>query len=280
MAEPIPAQAEAPAPAPAKASAKVDAPARAEVPAKADATAQAEDPTQAKAPAQAEADAEEPPVYQFEDMRLKAGDRLQMQLPASVTQEKIIVRLIGYLDKQCLLVTSPAGLGWQKPLMEGDRVIARAFLGQGAFGFVSFVDKIIRVPFDYLHLSFPKDVQGLMVRKAPRVKTQIAAVIETSAGKVEAQVSNLSATGMLLHSVTALGAKGDELSVTLPLDLYDVKTELKLRGKIQAVSSAPIEGGGEQHRCGLEFLGLQPNETLILQSVVHHELAKNPYSVV
>ncbi len=207
MAEPIPAQAEGPTPA------------QAEAPATA--------PAQAKAPAQTEAAAEEPPVYQFEDMRLKAGDRLQMQLPASVTQEKII-----------------------------------------------------RVPFDYLHLSFPKDVQGLMVRKAPRVKTQIAAVIETSAGKVEAQVSNLSATGMLLHSVTALGAKGDELSVTLPLDLYDVKTELKLRGKIQAVSSAPIEGGGEQHRCGVEFLGLQPNETLILQSVVHHELAKNPYSVV
>ena len=46
------------------------------------------------------------------------------------------------------------------------------------------------------------------------------------------------------------------------------------------VSSTPIEAGGDEHQCGLELLGLQPNETLILQSVVHYELAKNPYSVV
>jgi hypothetical protein len=231
-------------------------------------------------PAPAEAVADEPPVYQFEDMRLKAGDRLQMQLPASVTRERHIVRLIGYLDKQCLLVTAPAGLGWQKPLMEGDRVIARVFLGQGAFGFVSYVDKIIRLPFEYLHLSFPKQIQGLMVRKAPRVKTEISATVETSSGNAEARVLNLSATGMLLHSAKALGAKGDDLSVTLPLDLYEVKTELRLRSKIKAVSAPPTEGGSEEHRCGVEFLDLKPNETLILQSVVHHALAKNPYCVV
>ena len=223
---------------------------------------------------------EEPPLYQFEDMRLKAGDRLQIQLPASVIRERQIVRLIGFLDKHCLLITSPAGLAYQTPLMEGDRITSRVFLGHGAFGFVSFVDKIIRLPFEYLHLSFPKEVQGLLIRKAPRVKTEIAATVEASAGNVEAQIANLSASGMLLHSGSALGAKGDELSATLPLDLYDVKTELKLRCKIKAVNSTPIEGGGEAHQCGVEFLNLQPNETLILQSVVHHELAKNPYSVV
>lgn len=228
----------------------------------------------------AEAVADEPPVYQFEDMRLKAGDRLQMQLPASVTDEKVIVRLIGYLDKQCVLVTAPPHLGSQKPLIEGDRVIARVFLGQGAFGFVSFVDKVIRVPFDYLHLSFPKEIQGLLVRKTPRAKTDIAVTVETPSGNAEAQVTNLSATGMLLRSATALGATGGDLSITLPLDLYGVQTELKLRGKIKAVSSTAIEGGGEEHQCGLELLDLQPNETLILQSVVHYELAKNPYSVV
>ncbi len=224
--------------------------------------------------------ADDPPVYQFEDMRLKAGDRLQIQLPASVTQDKQIVRLIGYLDKQCLLITAPAGLGPQKPLREGDQIISRVFLGQGAFGFASFVDKIIRLPFEYLHLSFPKEIQGLMIRKAPRVKTEISATVENSSGNTEIQVSNLSATGMSLNSATALGAKDEDLSITLPLDLYDVKTELRLRGKIKAVIPAPGEGKGAEHRYGVEFVGLQPNETLILQSVVHHELAKNPYSVV
>jgi hypothetical protein len=221
-----------------------------------------------------------PPVYQFEDMRLKVGDRLQVQLPANVSQDRQIVKLIGYVDKQCLLVTAPNGPGVSKSLVEGDRIVVRIFSGQGAFGFVCFLDRVIRLPFEYLHLSFPKDIQGLMIRKAPRVKTEIAVSVRTASAKSDAVVANLSATGMLVRSETSLGAKGDDISVTLPLALYDVKTELNLKAKIRAVTSIPVEGGGEHHQFGVELVDLRPEETLILQSVVHHELAKNPYSVV
>lgn len=221
-----------------------------------------------------------PPLYQFEDMRLKVGDRLQVQLPSTVTQDRQIVKLIGYVDKQCLLVSTPSGAGFLKSLVEGDRIVVRIFSGQGAFGFVSFLDRIIRLPFEYLHLSFPREIQGLMIRKAPRVKTDISLSVDTSSGKVEAFVANLSATGMSLRTQTQLGAKGDEFSFTLPLALYDVKTELKLRGKIRAIMSIPLQGGGEEHQFGIELVDVRPEETLILQSVVHHELAKNPYSVV
>lgn len=223
---------------------------------------------------------EGPPLYQFEDMRLKVGDRLQVQLPSTVAQDRQIVKLIGYVDKQCLLISAPSGPGFLKSLVEGDRIVVRVFSGQGAFGFVCFLDRIIRLPFEYLHLSFPREIQGLMIRKAPRVKTDISLSVDTSFGKVEAFVANLSATGMSLRTQALLGAKGDELSFTLPLALYDVKTEIKLRGKIRAITSIPLEGGGEEHQFGLELVDVRPEETLILQSVVHHELAKNPYSVV
>lgn len=223
---------------------------------------------------------EGPPSYQFEDMRLKVGDRLQVQLPNTVSQDRQIVKLIGYVDSVCLLVSAPSGAGFLKSLVEGDRIVVRIFSGQGAFGFVCFLDRIIRLPFEYLHLSFPREIQGLMIRKAPRVKTEIEVKVDTSSGKVDAFVANLSATGMSLRSQAQLGAKGDEISFTLPLALYDVKTELKLRGKIRAITSIPLEGGGEEHQVGMELVDVRPEETLILQSVVHHELAKNPYSVV
>jgi hypothetical protein len=221
-----------------------------------------------------------PPTYHFEDMRLKVGDRLQIQLPSNVAQDRQIVKLIGYVDKQCLLITSPGSSGLVKSLVEGDRIVVRIFSGQGAFGFVSFLDRVIRLPFEYLHLSFPKEIQGLMIRKAPRVKTEITVGVKTSAGNVDALVANLSATGMLLRSQAALGAKGDEITLTLPLALYDVKTELKLKARIRAVTTLPAEGGGEHHQVGIELIEVRPDETLILQGVVHHELAKNPYSVV
>ncbi|MEO8003905.1 MAG: flagellar brake protein [Betaproteobacteria bacterium] len=204
---------------------------------------------------------------------------MQIQLPVNVTEEKQIVRLIGFLEKQCLLITLPANLNWQKPVREGDKVIARVFLGRGAFGFTSHISKVIRSPFDYLHLTWPTEFQGLLIRKAPRVKTELAAKVQTASGSVETQVVNLSATGMMLRSTAALGAKGEELAVTLPLALYDVTTELALRGTIKLVNTSKDEAG-EFHLSGVEFVNLQPNETLILQSVVHHELGRNPYSVV
>ncbi|HVY06292.1 MAG TPA: flagellar brake protein, partial [Burkholderiales bacterium] len=227
----------------------------------------------------AEEQGDSPPVYQFEDLRLKAGDRLQVQLPTSVSEERQIVRLIGFLEKQCLLITAPTGVIRLKPLREGDYVVVRAFLGQGAFGFAAYVDKIVRSPFEYVHLSWPKEFQGLMVRKAPRVKTGLAAKVKAPSGEVDAQVVNLSATGMMLRSTVELGARDQEISVTLPLDLYDVKTEITLNCRIKTVGTAKVDEA-DMHQSGVEFLKLQPNETLILQSVVHHELAKNPYSVV
>jgi len=224
--------------------------------------------------------ADSPPAYQFEDLRLKVGDRLQVQLPSNVSQERQIVRLIGYVDRKCLLVSAPGGTATGKSLIEGDRIGVRIFSGQGAFGFTCYLDRIIRLPFEYLHLSFPTEIQGLLIRKAPRVKTEIGVSVGTASAKVEAVVANLSATGMLISAGTALGAKGDEITIAMPLALYDVKTDLNLKARIRAVGSAPAEGGGERHQVGVELVELRPEETLILQSVVHHELAKNPYSVV
>jgi c-di-GMP-binding flagellar brake protein YcgR len=265
----------APDPTPAAAAAPIPAAAADSTPA---AAAAAPVPAPAAAPAPT-GTAVESTKYQFEDLRLKAGDRMQIQLPVNVSEEKQIVRLIGFLDRQCLLITLPANLNWQKPIHEGDKVVARVFLGHGAYGFTSHVHKIIRSPFDYLHLTWPTEFQGLLIRKAPRVKTELAAKVQTAAGIAETQVVNLSATGMMLRSTAALGAKGEELAVTLPLALYDVTTELSLRGTIKLVNSRKDEDG-EVHLSGVEFVNLQPNETLILQSVVHHELGRNPYSVV
>jgi len=244
------------------------------------ATAPAAAASPQEAGAAAAGGAQTPPLYQFEDMRLKVGDRLQIQLPSSVAQDRLIVKLIGYIEDQCLLITAPSGPGILKSLVEGDRIVVRIFSGQGAFGFICFLDRIIRLPFEYLHLSFPREIQGLMIRKAPRVKTDISVKVDASAGAVDAFVANLSATGMSLRTQTRLGDKGGEISFTLPLALYDVKTELKLKGKIRAITSIPLEGGGEEHQFGVELVDVRPEETLILQSVVHHELAKNPYSVV
>ena len=119
--------------------------------------------------------------FEFRDMRLRIGDRIQVQLPASVSAERFIVKLIGYVDKVSLLVTAPVENGLRLPLQDNDKIVARVFSSQKAFGFGCSVGRVCKTPFDYLHLSFPERIQGTVVRSSPRVRTNIIASIAKSA---------------------------------------------------------------------------------------------------
>ncbi|MBE7525983.1 flagellar brake protein [candidate division WWE3 bacterium] len=65
--------------------------------------------------------------------------------------------MIGYVQGSTLIVSMPASeqlIG--EPFIEGDQLNVRLITGQYAYKFTAFVDKIIKAPFKYLHLSFPK----------------------------------------------------------------------------------------------------------------------------
>ena len=130
----------------------------------------------------------------------------------------------------------------------------------------------------FLEVADATDLPLGIYNNPPRVKTDLPGTAQTASGRVDVVAANLSATGTLLQSGSALGKEGEEFSLALPIELYQVKSELSLRCKIKTQRSAPESGG--DHRTGVEFLDPQPNETMILQSLVHYELVKNPYSVV
>ena len=116
--------------------------------------------------------------FTFDDMRLKAEDRLQLEPPQQLSRERFAVKVIGFLRGISLLVTMPiTANGLRLQLMENEKVVMRSFSGQNAFGFACTIQRIGKLPFDYLHLTFPDNIQGSMVRKAPRIKTRIIAAV-------------------------------------------------------------------------------------------------------
>lgn len=151
--------------------------------------------------------------FPFEAMSLKVGDRLQAQPPTKVSAERCFVRLIGYLEDLSMLITTPATVNSVRlQLMEGDQLVMRVFSSQNAFGFASEVQRICKLPYSYLHISFPKKVQGTVIRKAARVKIQ------------------------------------------------------------QSESSLA--------HFGLEFVDLQPNDRMLLQSMVYQKMIEQPQSLI
>jgi c-di-GMP-binding flagellar brake protein YcgR len=224
--------------------------------------------------------------FPFDAMKLKVGDRLQIQPPVLLSPERFIVKLIGFVNNVSVLVTAPIDAkGMRLQLVEDEELVVRVFSSQNAFGFPCTVRKINKVPFDYLHLSFPTEVQGMVIRKAPRVRTRIIAAISTGgAGEDNASgiISNLSANGALLDARRNLADKGALIKLSFRVNLHNMDAYLTISAAIRAVFGDDVlenESTGLIHH-GLEFVNLPPNDSVILQSMIYQQMIEQPQTVV
>ena len=224
--------------------------------------------------------------FPFDAMKLKVGDRLQVQLPELLSSERSIVRLIGYVSNVSLLVTPPRDAsGFRFKLLENDPLVVRIFSSQNAFGFSTSVMKIVNSPFEYLHLDFPGEVMGMVIRKAPRVKTQIICSVvtqESAEGGIPGLLVNLSANGALLDSRKPVAQKGERIKLSFRITLHAVDSMLSLEAIVrsQYTDEAVGNAGERMVHHGLEFVGLEPNDTLILQSMIYQQMVEQPSSVI
>ena len=223
-------------------------------------------------------------VYPFEAMRLKVGDRLQVQPPPRFSSDRVIVRLIGYVSNLSLLITPPReASGLRMTIEDGDELFVRVFSSQNAFGFAAKVDKIIRFPFEYLHLSFPAEVKGMTIRKAPRVKTKIICSFSLPQSGEEREtgiLTNLSANGALLGSRGGRLAKGDVIKLSFRLLLHGNEVFLNLNAVVrsQFIDETAPDQKATYH--GLEFVELIPNDCMVLQSMVYQQMIEQPQTVM
>jgi len=215
--------------------------------------------------------------FLFQDMRLAVGDKLQLSPPSTVSGNRSVVPLIGYVEGVTLIVGAPPAGQWRPPLIEGDQVAVRVFSGQNAFGFTAYVNKIIKLPFDYLHLSFPKNIVGKIIRNSRRIKTHIAAVV--TGNPVAAVISNLSATGAEIRAGASLGETGTTIALSFTLNIYGTDTPLALQAVIRSAKPDTQEAEGAW-RLGIEFSELKPNDVATLHSLIYQELVEHPHNLV
>ena len=232
--------------------------------------------------------------YTFDDMKLKVGDRLNIEIPADydfrisaqrqMPNERCVVKVIGFLKGASLLVTAPNTVNVQ--LMGGKKVVMRSFTGQNAFGFSCQIERICKVPYEYLHLSFPEVIQGIVVRKAPRVKARIIATVLGSKSGAEEQISalisDISASGVSLDAKQPLGEKGDILNLSFRMPLHNIDAYLSVKGVIRAIVNNDAADASKVGliRHGIEFQDLQPNDCLILQSMIYQQMIENPHKLI
>lgn len=222
--------------------------------------------------------------FNFDDMQLKVGDRLQLQLHSSAKSScclnngTCMATVIGYVPDHSLIVSMPKTdqlIG--QPFLEGDQILVRLFSGRCAFSFTVFVDKLVKLSFKYLHLSFPKHILGQTIRKSRRVRTAIEAEATVNSGSIPLIITNLSAAGAEISTHTELGGIGTLIELSVKVKIHEKEISLQLQSIIRSFKAINKQ---DALRYGVEFTSLQAEQIFSLRSFIYQELVENPNNIV
>lgn len=211
------------------------------------------------------------PALTFEALDLAVGTRLQMQRVGN-DERRYLTRLVGYLPGVSVIVRTPSDGGGIVLFREGETAIVRAFSGTAAFAFTAVVLAVRFTPETYLHLAYPKRIEGAAVRTQRRVDVALIATAQRAEDVTDegtsAKVLDLSAGGAKVCTREALGSQGDRLLVAFRLPTPEGGATLSLPAEIR---SATTDDEGLVHY-GIRFVDIEPLHALALRGYVAQPL--------
>jgi c-di-GMP-binding flagellar brake protein YcgR len=178
------------------------------------------------------------------------------------------------------MITTPILNSNAMLLREGQNLTVRAFSGTAAYAFSCDIIKVCNTPITYLHLSYPKIAQKAPIRAAARINFDIigASTNITHNGNSEApptpiMIHDISTTGASIASSTPLGKKDDILRIAFRAKIRDIIVHPTLKCAIRSLTSTDDEVNPIKY--GLQFLELDTQELLTLQSLVYQKILED-----
>lgn len=216
----------------------------------------------------------------FDDLRLAVGERIRLE--TSAPRGRFSVCYLGAYSERCLMVTMPVLRGAEKQIKEGAAITLRLIALNRACAFKTKLIRAQTLPVPMLFLGYPDAVEAVLVRKAPRVNTQvIVSVDEAEAGHFgsgwprQALCCDLSLHGARIEASDQLGEIGDRLYVTARVRVGEVDQVLLVEGVIrnmEEVEDSFSDGFRMVH--GLEFMAMDEETQLILTGFVYQQMLR------
>jgi c-di-GMP-binding flagellar brake protein YcgR len=214
--------------------------------------------------------------FDFDELHLAVGTRLQLQRLDQDENARYSTRLFGYIKDVSVMVSTPTQGGKLLLLREGQPVVVRAFSGTDAFAFTAPVLTARFAPDPYLHLAYPPYVTGAVIRRQRRVDIKLIAAISVpgqgeAQASIPARITDLSAGGARLRARTPIGEPDSPLAVSFRLQAPNGEATLTMRAVIR--TAATEEGG--QHIYGVQFVDMSPLDALALEGYVVRQAEKD-----
>lgn len=212
-------------------------------------------------------------VRDLEDIRPQIGDVLQMQGVADGALRHA-VKLLGYAKGRSVMVTPPMVDGAYAIVKQGSAFVVRFFSGKNAYAFPAHVLKMSNTPFPYLHLSYPKEVRGMRVRRAQRAGVRLIASVSDMYEALHSGVlMDISKGGALLAVRSVIGDVGDRIGLKFRVQFDDIDQFVHVWATIRSVRNNPDpDNGALAIHHGLEFAEVQGSDKLVLAAYTNQKL--------
>lgn len=214
----------------------------------------------------------------FEDIKARVGDMFQVQISTDRQEIRHSVKLVGYVVNKTIIITTPTVNNSLLLLREGQNLTVRAFSGTAAYAFSCEIIKVCNSPLAYLHLSYPKAVQKVPIRASARINfdlkgTSVNTTHGDNAPAIPVLITDISTTGAAIAASTPLGKKDDVLLLDFCANIRDIEVHPTIKCIIRSLTSSDDKINPIKY--GLQFVELQTQELLTLQSLVYQKILED-----
>jgi Flagellar protein YcgR/PilZ domain len=218
--------------------------------------------------------AETAPSLRLSDMDLRIGQTVQV-ITRGPQPRKYYTQLIGYVEREFIMLRTPQEKGWAVPLSEGETLDVRVFCGVSLYEFQSRLQTLLLRPRNFMLLSCPTSVQQTRFRSHERVKCALPVqVMHTHEGQKMGggfEFQDLSGSGAALVGPQSLGEPGQQLQLQMDFHLaatgtherFDMMADIQ---SVQPLLNAQGETTGYHH--GIRFADIEPRILLLVNELL------------
>lgn len=204
------------------------------------------------------------------DTAVRPGDIVH--LDRNFDGSRITARFIGYLKGKSIIISVPTDEQGAVFLKEGESVVAKVFSGKHVLAFPCAVLVAAIKPFPHIHMSYPAEVAGIVVRRSERANVRLITAIETGREQVSGIISDLSSGGLSFASRATNIESGAEVSLNFKLVLADCPYMLRLPGVVRAIRAGQSDALEGASTYGIQFRDVSAEDALIVSLFVNQQL--------
>ncbi len=220
---------------------------------------------------------------EYSELKLQVGETIQLQPLDSEDGRRMHGKIIGYLPGSSLLVTTPRVKDKVMIIREGQPFVVRMMLGNRIVGFTSTVLRSCARPYPYLHLSFPDEMEQIVVRKAQRIQVKLFASLKNDNPDFSfekphsATIIDISTSGAMLVASEPLGEVDDKVVLTSVLKFAGAEKMLSIPAILRNVHSDHAQDAVQElsYYHGLEFDIEDQQDVVTLHGFVYENIVKS-----